>query len=389
MKQTIKKSPSWVFARKVRNTLFRYSRRVRNIPPIFNRSPKWLNSPEYAKIFNAKWHKVFEQMPTKHSPVVYYGALMADLQRRLDTEFPELGVLELNNALLYGKSGWIFSKEGYLLPDHSWYGKHVDEIKKVPRFLPKGKHVEGVCLSLVSDFGHVYGHFVLDCLPRLELFNKAGFKLTEVDHIICWKPPPGNARRLFENLDIPSNKFIWVDSMTAIRVDTLLAPSFPGTRRNYPKWVPEFLKQKFTPSPPAPNRRIYIFRTGNSRIPVNQEAVNRILFRHGFEIYNPSDHVDSHIDFSEAKFVVGVHGSGLTGLAFCQPGTKVLELIPTDHAYPYYYTLSNAAGLDYGCLVCRSTNERGPDAWGPSPYNFYVNENEFDDALARITGETK
>ncbi|MGA2505828.1 MAG: glycosyltransferase 61 family protein [Anaerolineales bacterium] len=389
MKHTIKKSSLWVFARKVRNTIFRYSRKVQNNPLLFNRSPKWLKSPEYAKRFNAKWHKVFDRMPARHSPVVFHGALVADLQRNLEPEFPEQGVLELTNALLYGKFGWIFSEEGYLLPDHSQFGRHVNQMKTVPRFLPKGKRIKGVCLSLVTDFGEVYGHFIHDFLPRMELFNKAGYKIGDVDHIACRKPPPGNAWRLFEQLEIPSNKLIWTDSMTAIRVDILLAPSFPGTRMNSPNWVPEFLRQKFTPLPPPPTRRLYVSRSGFKRNPVNVEAVNRILIRRGFEIYNPSDHIDSHIDFSEATIVVGANGSGLAGLAFCQPGTKVLELIPTDHVKSYFYTLSDAAGLDYGCLVCRSTNERGPDAWGSSPYDFYVNENEFDDALARITGETK
>jgi hypothetical protein len=366
------------FVRKIWNTM------------IFDMSPKWLTSPEYAKKFNVKWHKVYEQTPIRRLPPVYYGELDIDLQRKLDTEFPEMGVLELTNALLYGEAGWIFSEEGYLLPDHSWYGQHVNELKKVPRFLPKGKHIEGVCLSLASDFAvGGYGHFLIDCLPRLELFNKAGFKLADVDHIVCPKPTQGNAQHLFEQLNIPSSKFIWTDSMVAIRANTLLAPTFPGTRRNYPQWVTEFLQRKFLPSSPSPSRRLYICRSGYTRNPLNEDAVNRILIRYGFEIYNPIHHVNSHSDFSEATIIVGVSGSGLSGLAFCQPGTKVLELIPSDHVYPYYYTLSDAAGLEYGCLVCRSTNERDADAWGPSSSNFYVNEDELDNALAQITGETK
>jgi capsular polysaccharide biosynthesis protein len=111
--------------------------------------------------------------------------------------------------------------------------------------------------------------------------------------------------------------------------------------------------------------------------------------KYGFEIYDPTEHIESHRDFAEAAIVVGGSGSGLTGLAFCQPGTKVLELIPTDHVYPYYYTLCDAAGLEYGCLVCQSVHERGQDPWGPSSYNFNVNENEFESALAQLTGEDK
>ncbi|MGA7932142.1 MAG: glycosyltransferase family 61 protein [Kovacikia sp.] len=363
------------FADKVQNTL------------LFDRSPKWLTSPEYAKKFNAKWHKVYEQMPNKRPPVVYYGALMADLQRRLDPEFPEAGVLELTNALLYGEAGWIFSEEGYLLPDHSWYGQHVNEMKTVPRFLPRGRRLEGVCLSLASDFAvGSYGHFMLDCISRLELFNKAGFKLSDVDHIFCPKPPSKTAQRLFDQLGIPVSKCIWANgNKDVVHTETLLAPSFPGTRRNYQKWLPAFIKRELLPSPPPPSRRLYISRAGCRRNVVNEEAITRILIQRGFEIYDPAQHTSQPYDFAESTIIVGPHGGGLTDLVFCQPGTKVIELIPTDHVYPYYYTLSDAATLEYGCLVCQSTYDRGQDTWGPSSANFYVNEDELDSALARIT----
>jgi capsular polysaccharide biosynthesis protein len=239
---------------------------------------------------------------------------------------------------------------------------------------------------LVTEYGDVYGHFIHDVLPRLELIKKAGFNLADVDHIFCRKPPPGNAWRLLDLLNVPMSKFIWTDSMTALRPDTLLAPSFPGIRMNYPKWVPEFLQREFLPSRPTPTRRLYVSRAGFKRNPVNAETVNRILVHHGFEIYQPSDHIDSHIDFSQASMVVGADGSGLVGIAFCQPGTKVLELLPTDHTGPFFYTLTDAAGLDYGCLVCRSQKDQYIDH-KPSPYDFYVDEKEFEAALSRITGD--
>jgi hypothetical protein len=355
---------------------------------LYDRSPKWLSSPEYARRFSCQWYKVYEKMPNHRPALVYHGSLRVDVAGRLDSEFPETGVLELNNALLYGCHGWIFSREGYLLSDHSWYGRHVNEMRKVPNFLPKGKRLSGVCLSLASDFAvGGYGHFVTDCIPRLELFYRAGFKLTDVDYVFCPKPTPGNAQNLFKQLDIPASKLIWADNNKALQVDTLLAPTFPGTRRNYPKWVTKFLQQQFLPLPPSQSRRLYISRDGYRRNPTNAEAVNRILLRYGFEIYQPEQHPDSHRDFAEATMIVGASGSGLTGLVFCQPGTKVLELIPTDHVYPYYYTISDAAGLDYSCLVCPSNRERNPDAVGPSPSNFYVNEDELANTLALLTGE--
>ncbi len=347
---------------------------------------KWLASPEYADKFNAKWYSVYAAMPNTRTSPTYYGSLKIDLQTRLDPEFPEVGVLELSDALLLGRVGWVFSREGYLLPDHSWYCRHVNEMK-VPKVLPRGRHLKGVCLSLASDHSvKSYGHFLMDCLSRLELFNQAGFKLADVDHIFCPRPYGKTAERLFAQLNIPASKCIWADQNLAISTETLLASSFPGTRRNYPKWVPAFLQRTFLSSPTTQShRRLYISRSGFKRNVLNEEAIKRILLQHNFEIYDPLQHINQPNDFAEAEIVVGPMGAGLSNLAFCRPGTRVLELIPSDHDYPYFYTLSEAAELRYGCLMGRSTNQRAPSAFGPSPYDFHVDEHEFEDAIAQIT----
>jgi capsular polysaccharide biosynthesis protein len=91
---------------------------------------------------------------------------------------------------------------------------------------------------------------------------------------------------------------------------------------------------------------------------------------------NPAD------DFAAAEMVVSPHGGVLADLVFCTPGTRVLELLPTDHAAPYSYTLSLAAGLEYGCLVCRSLHERPEGLRTPSTSDFTVDIDELAAALA-------
>ena len=361
---------------------------------LIDHSPKWLSSPEYAEKFNARWHKVYEAMPNVRSTPINYGSIPVDFQRRLDPEFPEAGVLELNTAHLYNTFGWVFSKEGYLLPDHSYFGRNVSQMKRkggVPKFLPKGKHLEGVCLLLPSEQGANYSHSLLDGWSRLELFYKAGFKLSDVDYVFCQIPISKNAKRIFNQLGIPHSKCFWSfqNKASVIHTDTLLAPTFPGTWRNYPQWLPAFLQREIVPSPPVPSRRLYVSRTGCRRNVVNEEAIKRILIKYGFEIYHPEEHENQPYDFAEAAIIVGPHGAGLTNLAFCQPGTKVLELMPTDQEEPHYYTLSDAANLEYGYLAGRSINERPKkfkESWGTtSYYDFYINEEELDSALAKIT----
>ncbi len=56
----------------------------------------------------------------------------------------------------------------------------------------------------------------------------------------------------------------------------------------------------------------------------------------------------------QARTVVGVHGAGLTNLAWCAPGTGVLEIISSAHPMPHFRTLADAQGLRYGCVVGES-----------------------------------
>lgn len=349
---------------------------------------KWLSSPKYAERFGAHWYQVYPKMPNLRKQPTRHGKISVDLLSKLDSEFPETGVLKLNHALIFGQQGWIFSQEGHFLSDHSWYGRHLDEIQRIIRFCTVTQHLKGICLSLASDFSiSSYGHFLLDCIPRLELFFQAGFKLSDVDYIFCPKPPSRTAQHLFEHLNIPIRKCIWADENqnTLINAETLLAPTFPGTRRNYPSWASSFLQTTFLPVLPSANRRLYITRSGFRRNVANEEEIIPILRKYGFEIYSHCASDNEIKDYAEASIVVGAHGGGLANLAFCQPSIKVLELIPTDHIYPYYYTLAEAAGLDYAYLAGRSISERKPGTFGPSSVNFYVNKDEFEKALAQMT----
>lgn len=332
-----------------------------------------------------RWREVYSASLNVRRPHACHGAVQVDLRHRIDSIFPGAGVLQLDQPSLLGLDGWVFGADGCLLPDHSWYGRNVHEMK-VPAKVPACDRVPGVCMSLVSDFAYKnVGHFVLDSLPRMHLFAKAGIRLEHVDHVFCPVPPTPLARRLFERLEIPASKCIWLDSTKAVRPDTLLVSTFPGTRRNYPRWVPEFVARLLPPTASSTSRRLFLSREGYRRNAVNEAAIRRILVAAGFEVYDPAKQENPFQDFAEAEVVVGAHGSALTYLAWCRPATRVLELLPSDHIHPYYYTLAEAAGLDYHCLVCRSEVERRPAALGPSRSDFFVDEDAFSAAVATIT----
>ena len=347
-----------------------------------------LSYPEYARMYNGKWHKVYDRQSNDIPPPSFHGSLTANIaSKNVVAELPEAGVLELDAPHLIETT--LFSGEGHLLtvsdgtftPTFNHTPRVITSFVRLSRF--RAKFLKGVSLVLVANHYSPsnYGHFVLDVLPRVELFKKAGFSFSDVDHIVTYSARPRAAKFLMEQAGVPLEK---IRPPVNWKLETALVPSFPGAPRNYPDWTPRFLRRELLPhSFPVRNRRIYVVRDGYTRNATNESEVRKILIRHGFDMVDPTRIATKDLvrKFREASLVVGAHGAGLADIALCQPGTKILELVPSDHVQPYYYTLANAADLEYHCLVCPSVNERGKNAWGPSPYDFHVNETELATAL--------
>jgi len=354
---------------------------------LYTPSPRPIRSVDYASHFAATWFPVQCADNTTARHATQFGDTHVAFDNMVPDSLPEAGVLALRNARIYGKHGWLYSNEGFLLADHSWFRNQLDGVPasmKFPRRQPPAKRYCGKCLTLGSEFSvGGYGHFITDSLARLHLFYNAGFTLDDVDHIFVAKPPKGNAERIFHELKLPVEKCLWADDNNVTEFEYLFAPTYPGTRRNYPPWVVEFYRNQIQ-LPNQGSRRLYVTRKGWSRNPVNEQQLEQILHRYGFETYDPMEHSSSHLDFAEAQAVVGVSGSALTGLVFCAAGTKVLEIMSSDHLFPYYYTLANAGSLDFSYIVGQSETQRESDAWGPSKHDFAIDTKAFESAVRNL-----
>lgn len=363
------------------------------LEPTVRYPSRWEFSKKYATCSeSAHWDQVYDQHEVELSEPCQFGKKSPNFDWWIDDTFPPLGVLELEDGYFFGKHGWVVTEDHVLLSNHSWYGKHVDEISlgerrtRLMRWIDpyfRVRRLNGTCLSLTSDWSAInYGHFLLDGLSRIELFNRSSFSLSNVDHILVPYPNPAWGR-FIDQLGL-CNKVIEPQEGWAYRADRILAPSFPGTRAQYHSCVVNFLQRQFLSEAHSQRRRLYIPRT-TTRLIENEDALIRILKEYDFEIFEPVDHDNPPEVFAQAEIVVGGHGAGLADIAFCQPGTDVLELIPSDHVRPYWYTLAEAADLEYSYIVGPSTRERDdPMSGGPSPFDFQVDEDVLAEALEEI-----
>jgi capsular polysaccharide biosynthesis protein len=328
-----------------------------------------MSTAEYVQRSDASWHPVEPSRRLTWPSARNFGSVAINFENQLPRSVPEFGIIEIPAGCVFGKHGWVLGKKNVLLPDLSWYGE-PNERMRLPRML-RPCRLHGTCLSLASDWSSEnYAHFLLDAIGRLALYRKLERSLPPVDWVYCPKPPSPAAATLLERLGIESAKTVWAEPGVFFRADLLLVPSCPVHALTYQPWLTRFLQGLVEGSGRPAVRRLYISRRGSTRQPRDEPDLREILEHRGFEHYEPTDHPSQPEDFDSAAVIVAAHGAGLANIAFCRPHTKVLELIPTDNAYPFYYSLAVAAGLDYAYVAGRSIGERPTGAFGPSPYDF-------------------
>jgi Glycosyltransferase 61 len=306
-----------------------------------------LSMSDFVRREGVRWDVVRPaETPHRVAPV-QHGPRAIDFASRME-DIPDLGVLRAPGLVLVGPLGLVLTRQRELLADTGFWHGFPEGL--LPGPVTPVRRVRGCVVSIMTDYASSnYGHFLMDELPRVSLLEMAGVSLRDADHIYCGAPS-SRAALLLDALGVPTEQRIYAEPGVAIRADEAIVTSYPGGRRNYPPWVPDFLRERLGVPAAEPHRRLYIPRTTHRRI-VNEDELMSILLEHGFEVFEPSRGEDPRHAFAEASVVVGGHGAGLSDLAFCRPGTAVLELLPDSHPMPFYATMAASARLRYGYLL--------------------------------------
>jgi capsular polysaccharide biosynthesis protein len=109
-------------------------------------------------------------------------------------------------------------------------------------------------------------------------------------------------------------------------------------------------------------RRMYLSREGAKREVLNEAEVRQVVSSYDLEVIEsmPVDVEEQIRMFSEASLIVSPHGSGLTNLVWCSPGTRVIELFTASFLSHLYSHISHVLRLRHVYLV---DNAREPHHW--------------------------
>jgi Glycosyltransferase 61 len=328
-----------------------------------------------------RWHRVFDSAPAARPPTQRFGTVDIDWSTLVSAQHPSAGVVELPRGYTLTSAGWAIDKAGVAIADTTWYGNAHSEIKNGPS-RSRARRIDGTALSLLSDFAQLnYYHFLVDALARYALYEQIADSLPRPDVILCPRPFTKRLERWINWLGVRDCRIELVGSHERVRADRTLLPSFPGERRDCAAWAAQFWRsRRFGAEVDEGHRKLYLPRRSTKRAITNEPELEAALIARGFEIVDPASVAEPETLFAEAKIVVGAHGAALTDCMFCPRNAVMVEIVPSDHVFPYYYCLAGAADLRYAYIVGASTDQRPPGSWGPSPHDLSV------DITALLTG---
>ena len=263
----------------------------------------------------------------------------------------------LEGVAVYGPTIAVVDNQRRLLSDVSVEWGQPPELNWTMRsvWMPPARFLKGRTLILASTGGESYYHWMLDVLPRVGLAEQNGFELERFDHFVVNGIIKPFQRETLQALGIPLEKCRFFEKRKkAYLCEEAVLPSLPG-----PMGVPSaesvrFLRGSLPADPEKGVELLFVGRGKEGHRPLLEvEKIWAGLQKLGFAQIEPEKMsvAEQARAFRSARVVVGAHGAALANLAFCRPGTRVVELFSPLYVNPCYRSLCLAAGLLHGAVI--------------------------------------
>jgi glycosyltransferase involved in cell wall biosynthesis len=247
-----------------------------------------------------------------------------------------------------------------------WLSKQADGLWADEAALAAAPVYEGSYLIFYNGNLHNYYHWLVEGLLGLDVLTRA-MGLDPSVKIALPKSMDINAlldhRESLEAIGLGGREIVEVGAdlirvREAIWIDSDLVQSMP---KPYLQDFQQRIASLYAEVRPPRTRRLLVARKGPTRKIHNLELVQGYLSRYGFEtVYLEGMSMrDQILLFQSADFIVSPHGAGLSNLLFCNPGTKVIELMPAVELRTFFWIISQKLDLVHGLQFCDTTGDSG------------------------------
>ncbi|MGC3946341.1 MAG: glycosyltransferase family 61 protein [Chryseolinea sp.] len=290
-------------------------------------------------------------------------------------DLPELRLLKLREVFV-AYSGLCMDATGVIPECYHPNGDKEAIYKDVAYYYEKAQRIPESLIELDDDNNYVlvhhpwstnYWHWITEAIPRILMIGQKSGSMVlllpeHYDKIefVRASLAPFAFRDIFI---IPQGKSLLVRNLWLPQikedVDSYYSDIVSGTRAVYL----QAFNFDFSRTSPVFDR-IYISRKKASRRRVvNEDEVERLLLSFGFVIVCNEDYsFRQQIElYASARYVVSVHGAGLTNMIFMREGSSVLELHKRmtngkDWHSLAFWRLSNTLNYTYYHQICEPAN---------------------------------
>ena len=284
-----------------------------------------------------------------------------------DRQAPSVGLFRVAGVTLQGDR--TLGRDGKTICIEQ-NGMHPQAIEAAPPgSIPVTAGHHGEMVLLCGPAYRMYGHWLVDFLPRLHVLTHLGLPLRTLAYLLPHDIAPF-ARQWLRLLGIGDHQITTYDVRTeTCHVARALVPTaFRGDGRANTLLAAaarSFKAAVLGTADGTATRRLFVSRRnwGNdSRTLINALEVEAQLAADGFEIVYPEEMSipDQVRMFSEARVLVGEYGSGLHNSIFCGPDAMVVALRGTaGHPGFLQSGLCAALGQRMGYVFCGTSDEAG------------------------------
>ncbi len=308
--------------------------------------------------------------PLPHLPDAHPDALAFFARHTEETLAPRC-VATFDGGVAWGHpTGGVFTAQGHFVPvfTHDPCGAAFHTVWTKLRF-PAPRRLPGRMLYLVTpEATDNFHHWLIDLLPRLGLVQRAGYRLTDFDHVVVNHASRRYQFATLERLGIAREKILAADASLFVRADQLVVPSLKASNQTLPASDIAFLRRSFLgdSSVTRPSRRIFLSRADAAfRRLSNESTLHPLLRAHGFEIVTPGNLSlpEQARIFAEAEIIAGPAGAGFANLVFATRPARVIEIAEPGWLAAFHWMVSARAGLQHTVLLGEGAVMRGvPDS---------------------------
>lgn len=306
-------------------------------------------------------------------------------------------IFKLDNGRVISSQGAVLDSNQNLIAEVSReIGRSIEQhsLLKVV-FFKQPLYLRGTSVTIAApDAASNYFHWMFDVIPRYQWVMELGIIPESIDHWIVNSTQHTYQNDTLMEIGIDCSKIVDMKEKVHVMCDSLIVPSKTGLSGNISVRIVNILRDMFKSWMIEDGNfaleKIFISRQASVKRKVeNYEMILPVLEKYGFEIITLEDKtVSEQIKiFYNSKFIVGVHGAGFTNIAFCKPGTVIVEIFPPNYVNQCYWTIASHNSLKYnyflgeGDIIIDKVNHLIDS-------NVYIDLRKFENYLSCVVGDS-